>query len=193
MRAWLDLEGIADPDLSDPPRAQDLDTSAGAPPNADVGRARRATSRPIWHLCPLPTHVLTVRRSLPLTPTASERSADSSHRCSLRVRRQRGTMPPFNPTARELFLLTVLLGSLLFFSATFPRNSSSVSDLIRASPFALQDDLDSVPLELETQYTLQALNPPLRWGAEPVPETKIVAHVPGECPLFKAMSVWSAP
>lgn len=89
-------------------------------------------------------------------------------------------MPPFHPTPRELVLLTVLLVSLLFLSARFPSNPSSVSDLLRSSPHVVEDELDVLPLALETQYTLQALNPPLSWEAGAVPETKIVAHVPGK-------------
>ncbi|KAI0674124.1 hypothetical protein C8Q78DRAFT_966787 [Trametes maxima] len=88
-------------------------------------------------------------------------------------------MPPFTPTARELCLLTALFVGLLYLSATFPRPSGSVTELIRPSPHVVQDALDVQPLTLETQYTLQALNPPFSWGSGQVPETEIVAHVPG--------------
>ncbi|KAH9855649.1 hypothetical protein C2E23DRAFT_866735 [Lenzites betulinus] len=88
-------------------------------------------------------------------------------------------MPPFTPTSREICLLGALFIGLLYFSATFPRHSGSVTDLIRTSPHVVEDTLDVQPLTLETQYTLQALNPPFRWGLGQVPETKIVAHVPG--------------
>ncbi|KAL1938799.1 hypothetical protein VTO73DRAFT_11179 [Trametes versicolor] len=88
-------------------------------------------------------------------------------------------MPPFHPTARELCLLSALLIGLLYFSATFPRHSGSVGDYIRTAPHVVEDVLDVQPLTLETQYTLQALNPAFRWGTGQVPETKIVAHVPG--------------
>ena len=99
-------------------------------------------------------------------------------------------MPPFHPTAREIVLLTVLFTSLLFFSATFPRNSGSVTDILKTLPYVVEEELDTTPLTLETQYTLQALNRPLSWGAGPVPETKIVAHVPGELlVLYCALSL----
>ncbi|KAI0819451.1 hypothetical protein BC628DRAFT_1332737 [Trametes gibbosa] len=88
-------------------------------------------------------------------------------------------MPPFTPTPREICLLGALFIGLLYFSATFPRHSGSVTDLIRASPHVVEDAGNVQPLTLETQYTLQALNPPFRWGLGQVPETKIVAHVPG--------------
>ena len=99
-------------------------------------------------------------------------------------------MPPFHPTAREIVLLTVLFTSLLFFSATFPRNSGSVTDILKTLPYVVEEELDTAPLTLETQYTLQALNRPLSWGAGQVPETKIVAHVPGELfVLYCALSL----
>ena len=89
-------------------------------------------------------------------------------------------MPPLSPTSREICLLAALFVGLLYFSATFPRHKGAVTDLLRPSPHVVEQDLDSLPLTLETQYTLQSLNPPLRWGLGQVPETKIVAHVPGE-------------
>ncbi|KAI0746550.1 hypothetical protein C8Q80DRAFT_1175836 [Daedaleopsis nitida] len=88
-------------------------------------------------------------------------------------------MPPFRPTARELVLLTALLASLLYFTATSPRHSHTIEDLIALAPHVVHDELDQLPSTFETQYTLQALNPPLRWGDGQVPETEIVAHVPG--------------
>ena len=87
---------------------------------------------------------------------------------------------PFNPTPREIVILCVLFVSLLYLSATFPRNDGAVSELLSKSPYFVTDEVTVTPLSLDTQYTLQALNPPLSWGSEPVPETKIVAHVPGE-------------
>lgn len=77
-------------------------------------------------------------------------------------------------------MLSALLIGLLYFSATFPRHSGSVGDHIRTTPHTVEDVLDVQPLTLETQYTLQTLNPSFHWGSSPVPETKIVAHVPGE-------------
>lgn len=88
---------------------------------------------------------------------------------------------PFNPTPREILILGVLLVSLLYLSATFPRNDGAISDILSGNPYLVEDEPSGVlPLTLETQYTLQALNPPLSWGAEHVPETKIVSHVPGK-------------
>ncbi|OBZ77624.1 hypothetical protein A0H81_02272 [Grifola frondosa] len=88
-------------------------------------------------------------------------------------------MPPLSPTAREIFLLAVLLICLLFFSATFPRNSGTVTDLIRPSSQAAEDLADVLPATIENQYTLQSLNQPLIWGLGQVPETEVVVHVPG--------------
>ncbi|KAI0777523.1 hypothetical protein BD413DRAFT_467266 [Trametes elegans] len=88
-------------------------------------------------------------------------------------------MPPFTPTVREICLLSALFICLLYFSATFPRHSGAVSDLLSSSPHVVEDEVDTLPLTLETQYTLQVLNRPLSWGLGQVPETKIVAHVPG--------------
>lgn len=90
-------------------------------------------------------------------------------------------MPPFRPTARELVLLAALLASLLYYTATTPRHSHTIEDIIAHAPHVVHDELDQLPSTFETQYTLQALNPPLRWGEGQVPETEIVAHVPGEC------------
>ncbi|CDO73894.1 hypothetical protein BN946_scf185016.g51 [Trametes cinnabarina] len=88
-------------------------------------------------------------------------------------------MPPLTPTAREICLLTILFVGLLYFSATFPRNKGAVTDFLQPSQSIIEAGLDTTPLTLETQYTLQSLNPPLSWGLGQVPETKIVAHVPG--------------
>ncbi len=88
-------------------------------------------------------------------------------------------MPPFHPTPREILLLILLFGCLLFFTANLQRRPGHVSDLIR-SPYIVEDEVTAKPLTLETQYTLQTLNAPLSWGTGPVPETKIIAHVPGE-------------
>ena len=91
---------------------------------------------------------------------------------------------PFNPTAREVVILGVLLVSLLYLSATFPRNDGAISELLAGKPYLVEEGSSVLPMTLETQYTLQSLNAPLSWGAEPVPETKIVAHVPGKCYLL---------
>ena len=88
-------------------------------------------------------------------------------------------MPPFHPTSREILLLTILFGCLLFFSATLHKTPGTTSDLVH-SPFIVEEEVATQPLTLETQYTLQVLNTPLSWGTGQVPETKIVAHVPGE-------------
>ncbi|KAI0795666.1 hypothetical protein C8Q75DRAFT_863418 [Abortiporus biennis] len=93
-------------------------------------------------------------------------------------------MPPFVPTAREILLLTCLLGFLLSISSTFkPGNTPlSISDLARlkSSNAYIEEDSEPVPLTYEGTYGLdKSLNAPLRWGQGTVPETKIIAHVPG--------------
>lgn len=104
-------------------------------------------------------------------------------------------MPPFHPTPREILLLVALFGCLLFFTANLQRHPGHASDLTH-SPYVVEDEVTAKPLTLETQYTLQALNVPLSWGAAPVPETKIIAHVPGE-PYFRSVrayeSSWFSP
>ncbi|KZT10556.1 uncharacterized protein LAESUDRAFT_711704 [Laetiporus sulphureus 93-53] len=89
-------------------------------------------------------------------------------------------MPPLTPTSREIVLLAVLLVLLLTFTTTLPQNKRTITDLVR--PYAAKEDDSSAslgPATLESQYTLQSLNIPLRWGLGQVPETKVVVHVPG--------------
>jgi len=88
-------------------------------------------------------------------------------------------MPPFVPTARELVLLGVLLASLMYFSTTFSARDSTISGLMRPYILASEQDLDADLPTLATYYTLQSLNKPLSWGSAQVPETTLVAHVPG--------------
>ena len=42
-----------------------------------------------------------------------------------------------------------------------------------------EDEVEEAPSTFEAQYSLQTLNVPLSWGLGQVPETQIVAHVPG--------------
>ncbi|KAJ3551278.1 hypothetical protein NM688_g4797 [Phlebia brevispora] len=90
-------------------------------------------------------------------------------------------MPPFVPTPREIFLLGLLLTGLLIFSTTIHPSTLSVSDLskLRTNYYPTEDEVEPPPSTFESQYSLQALNVPLRWGLGQVPETQIVAHVPG--------------
>ncbi|OCH84340.1 hypothetical protein OBBRIDRAFT_891849 [Obba rivulosa] len=88
-------------------------------------------------------------------------------------------MSPFTPTSREICLLALFLVFLLCLSTTFPQNATPISDLIQQYSYGGQEEMDVLPATLETQYTLQSLNPPLSWGVGQVPQTKIVVHVPG--------------
>ncbi|CAL1709260.1 unnamed protein product [Somion occarium] len=91
-------------------------------------------------------------------------------------------MPPFIPTAREICLLAILLVVLLSGSSKLKSSNLNVSDItrLRGSSGSIEEpymDTNSVPFD--TQYSLQQLNTPLKWGLGQVPETEIVAHVPG--------------
>lgn len=101
-------------------------------------------------------------------------------------------MPPFLPTAREITLLTFLLVSLLYISSTFKSNNLTVSEIVklRANAFTgsvlgggygRDDDTEKKPVTFESQYSLQTLNKPMYWGMGQVPQTQILAHVPGMC------------
>ncbi|OSX63259.1 hypothetical protein POSPLADRAFT_1073979 [Postia placenta MAD-698-R-SB12] len=87
-------------------------------------------------------------------------------------------MPPLAPTAREVVLLAVLLVLLLVVTPNLP---TSAGDALTFSKAYLQSTKSSEALTptLESQYTLQSLNPALVWGLGQVPETKVVVHVPG--------------
>ncbi|KAH9941287.1 uncharacterized protein BXZ73DRAFT_42246 [Epithele typhae] len=92
---------------------------------------------------------------------------------------------PFSPTPREIVILCVLFVSLLYLSSSFtPSVENGVSQALDRSGFVVDDDSSALPMTLETQYTLQTLNPPLHWGTSHVPETKVVAHVPGNTLLI---------
>lgn len=90
-------------------------------------------------------------------------------------------MPPFIPTPREIFLLALLLVGLLTFSATVQPSNLSIPDLtkLRANLYPFEGDAALPPPTFESQYSLQALHAPLSWGSGQVPQTEIVAHVPG--------------
>lgn len=92
-------------------------------------------------------------------------------------------MPPFIPTPREIFLLALLLVGLLTFSATVQPSNLSVPDLAKlgASLYPFEDDTPPPPSTFESQFSLQALHAPVSWGSGQVPQTQIVAHVPGMC------------
>ena len=89
-------------------------------------------------------------------------------------------MAPFVPTAREICLLTVLLTLLIVFTLNLPHDRRTLKDIV--VPYTVYEggEVSAIAPTLENQYTLQALDRPLRWSTGPVPETKIVAHVPGE-------------
>ncbi|KAH9940680.1 hypothetical protein B0H21DRAFT_753931 [Amylocystis lapponica] len=89
-------------------------------------------------------------------------------------------MPPLVPTSREICLLALLFAGLLFMSASLPKNSRQLTELILPYSQVVQEGGgDAGAPTLETQYTLQSLNRPLSWGLGQVPQTKIVVHVPG--------------
>ena len=90
-------------------------------------------------------------------------------------------MPLFVPTPREIVLLAFLLVGLLTLSTTIQPSKLSVSDLtkLRSSFYTYEDDTPPPPATFESQYALQALNVPPNWGLGKVPQTQIVAHVPG--------------
>lgn len=92
-------------------------------------------------------------------------------------------MPPLAPTAREVVLLAVLLILLLVVTPNLP---TSAGDALTFSKAYLQSTKSSETLTptLESQYTLQSLNPALAWGLGQVPETKVVVHVPGKSHRF---------
>ncbi len=88
-------------------------------------------------------------------------------------------MPPFVPTTREIFLLCLLLVGLLTFSTTIKPSSVSEFAKLRGGIYTVEDDAEQAPSTFQSQYSLQTLSMPLSWGVGQVPETKIVAHVPG--------------
>lgn len=96
-------------------------------------------------------------------------------------------MPPFTPTLREIFLLGVLLVVLLSGTSKLKSSNISVSGIAGVGSNSdanekLYSTTKSVPFE--SQYSLQQLNAPLQWGLGQVPETEIVAHVPGMYPAI---------
>ncbi|KAF8158227.1 hypothetical protein B0H34DRAFT_797639 [Crassisporium funariophilum] len=81
-------------------------------------------------------------------------------------------MAPSPPTKREVLIVAVLLIALLFFSnsssATLPLSLGSSHDTL-SSPNTPSAD-SHIPHSIDSQLT---------WGSSSVPETRIVAHVPG--------------
>lgn len=95
-------------------------------------------------------------------------------------------MPPFIPTSREIGLLAILLVFLLYASSSFKATTLTVSDIVklRSNTYSTDEDTDGKPVTFESKYSLQALNTPLHWGLGQVPQTQILAHVPGMCSSF---------
>lgn len=89
-------------------------------------------------------------------------------------------MAPFLPTTREICLLTVLLTLLIVFTVNLPHERRTLKDIVQPYTIYESGDVSTVTPTLENQFALQTLNIPLRWDAGPVPQTNIVAHVPGE-------------
>jgi hypothetical protein len=85
------------------------------------------------------------------------------------------------PTPREICLVFILLTALLAISKTNHDFS------LRKTPRPVLSGLDGQPIAIDDSpvlsdhhHTAQNGRTRLSWGSEPVPETKIVAHVPGE-------------
>jgi len=79
-------------------------------------------------------------------------------------------MAPAAPTPREILLLSLLLFILLITqSPSLPK-----SELAKPEPKA---NLSAVPPTLSRPKTIDTQ---LKWSASPVPQTKVVSHVPGK-------------
>lgn len=78
-------------------------------------------------------------------------------------------MAPAAPTPREILLLSLLLFILLITHSS----SSPKSGLPRPAP---KDNISAVPPTLSHSKTVDTQ---LRWSTLPVPQTRIVSHVPG--------------
>lgn len=80
------------------------------------------------------------------------------------------------PTRREIWLAVFLLVSLLFLS----RSSHSPNALPASIQTDLHGNLSAPNASLAgDEIVLHSLRDRIRWGKAQVPETKIVAHVPG--------------
>lgn len=102
-------------------------------------------------------------------------------------------MPPFIPTPREISLLGVLLVFLLYVSTTLKTSNLTVRDIVNLRSNVLGgsgsgmgvggggggEEWDGKQVTLESQYGLEQLNSPVKWGLGQVPQTQILAHVPG--------------
>ena len=95
-------------------------------------------------------------------------------------------MPPFYPTGREVVLLSLLLVVLLAVSSTFKANPISINDIakLRNAYYPSDEPEEVAPLTFESQFSLQTLSVPFAWGTGQVPQTQILAHVPGMCTPF---------
>ena len=90
-------------------------------------------------------------------------------------------MPAFFPTGREVVLLTLLLVILLSVSNTFKSAPISIAEITKLrSAYYAEEPEEVQPLSFESQYSLQSLTAPLNWGLGQVPQTQLLAHVPGE-------------
>jgi hypothetical protein len=81
-----------------------------------------------------------------------------------------------SPTRREIWLAVLLLVSLLFVSRSRP--DFVLSPSIQSGPSDKPATQNSTHVEQEIPP--QPLRDRIRWGAGEIPQTKIVAHVPGE-------------
>ena len=82
-----------------------------------------------------------------------------------------------SPTRREIWLAVFLLISLLFFSRS--RTNFDVAPSTRTSGPNDNFSPSQNSSDVEQEITPQPFRDRLKWGAGEIPQTKIVAHVPG--------------
>ena len=82
------------------------------------------------------------------------------------------------PTRRELVIVTLLLVFLLVFRSN---DHSSLSPQ-PSSPVGLSNNNSATPPGVLHTGSPQSLRARLSWGTSPVPQTKVLGHVPGQSP-----------
>jgi len=85
-----------------------------------------------------------------------------------------------SPTRREVYLAILLLVSLLFVSQSRPDFD------LPASVQTGSSDKQATPNSSNVEQAIapQSLRDRIRWGAGEIPQTQILAHVPGEWCLW---------
>lgn len=85
------------------------------------------------------------------------------------------------PTGREVVLLSLLLVFLLSISNSFRSAPISLAEITKLRNSYYSEEAENVsPISFESQFSLKSLTAPLKWGLGQVPQTQIVAHVPGK-------------